>query len=135
MAIQYSFELEYITKEALEHLFLSLEWESGNFPDQLYEAIINSHSVVTAWDGDQLVGLANALSDGVMTAYFHYVLTNPVYQGQGIGKVMMEMMLDKYQDYYTKVLISYPKAIDFYKRLGFEGEDDSLPMYTYTKQV
>lgn len=133
MAIRYSFELETISKEALESLFLSVEWESGNFPEKLYEAIINSHSVVTAWDGEQLVGLANALSDGVMTAYFHYVLTNPAYQGQGIGKVMMEMMLDRYKDYYTKVLIAYPKAIDFYKRLGFESEEDSLPMYTYTK--
>lgn len=133
MKIRYGFELDKITKEALETLFLSVEWESGNFPDKLYEAIINSHAVVTAWDGDRLVGLANALSDGVMTAYFHYVLTDPDYQGHGIGKVMMKMLMDHYKHYYTKVLISYPKAIEFYKQLGFESDDNSLPMYVFTK--
>ena len=133
MNIRYSFELENITEESLKSLFLSVAWESGNFPAKLYEAMMNSHAVVTAWDGDRLVGLANALSDGVMTAYFHYVLTNPAYQGRGIGKTMMEMMMDHYKDYYTKVLISYPKAIKFYKSLGFQSEDDSLPMYVFTE--
>lgn len=133
MRIRYSFELEKITEEALENLFLSVEWESGKFPDKLYQAIINSHTVVTAWDADRLVGLANALSDGVMTAYFHYVLTDPAYQGHGIGQVMMKMMMNNYKDYYTKVLISYPKATEFYTRLGFQTEDDLLPMYVFTE--
>ena len=131
MHIEYSFETKQITKEALVNLFSAIEWESANYPDKLYEAIINSHSVVTAWDGDRLVGLANALSDGALTAYFHYVLTDPAYQGKGIGKVMMKMMLDNYKDYYTKVLISYPLAVDFYNRLGFEAEDESKPMYIF----
>ena len=131
MHIEYSFETKQITKEALVNLFSAIEWESANYPDKLYEAIINSHSVVTAWDGDRLVGLANALSDGALTAYFHYVLTDPAYQGKGIGKVMMKMMLDNYKDYYTKVLISYPLAVDFYNGLGFEAEDESKPMYIF----
>ena len=32
----------------------------------------NAHSVYSAWNGDKLVGLINYLSDGIMTAYFHY---------------------------------------------------------------
>jgi len=131
MNIEYSFETDKITKEALVQLFSAVEWDSANYPENLYKAIIGSHSVVTAWDGDRLVGLANALADGALTAYFHYVLTDPTYQGHGIGKVMMEMMLDNYKDYYTKVLVSYPLAVQFYKRLGFEGEDESAPMYIY----
>ena len=131
MAISYSFEREQITEESLANLFLLLEWESANFPEKLYEAMMNSHTVVTAWDGDRLVGLANALSDGVLTAYFHYVLTDPAYQGQGIGKVMMEMLLEKYKGFYTKVLNSYPKATGFYKRLGFEADEELLPMFVY----
>ncbi|WP_338049243.1 GNAT family N-acetyltransferase [Paenibacillus wynnii] len=49
------------------------------------QAIEGSHSVVAAWDGDKLVGLVNALSDGVVTVYFHYMLIHPSYQGVGIG--------------------------------------------------
>lgn len=131
MHIEYTFETKQITKEALVNLFTAVEWDSANYADKLYEAIINSHSVVTAWNGNRLVGLANALSDGVLTAYFHYVLTDPGYQGKGIGKEMMEMMLDKYKDYYTKVLISYPLAVDFYSRLGFKVDGEAKPMYIF----
>lgn len=131
MSITYSLEREDITKESLVNLFSLLKWESANYPDKLYVAIINSHTVVTAWDGKTLVGLANALSDGALTAYFHYVLTDPAYQGQGIGKVMMEMLLEEYKGYYTKVLNSYPKATNFYKRLGFEPDEELLPMFIY----
>ncbi|HEY4553087.1 MAG TPA: GNAT family N-acetyltransferase [Bacillaceae bacterium] len=132
MNIEFTFETEKITKKALEDLFLALDWESGGFPEKLYEGILNAHSVVTAWDSDRLVGLASALSDGALTVYFHYVLTHPEYQGNGIGKKMMEMMLERYNDYFTKVLISYPKAVDFYKSLGFKAEDDCMPMYIFS---
>lgn len=133
MNITYTFEVSNITKEGLEKLFLSLDWTSGTYPNKLYEAIMNSHSVVTAWDGDRLVGLINALSDGALTTYFPYVLSDPAYQGNGIGTVMMEMMLEKYKDFYTKVLVSYPEAVDFYRQLGFNEEPTHMAMFIYTK--
>jgi len=69
-----------LIKKQLQDLFLSVQWSSGNYPDQLQIAMTNSHRVISAWNGDQLVGLINALSDGVMTAYFHYLLVHPDYQ-------------------------------------------------------
>ncbi len=89
----------------------------------------NSHSVVTAWDGEKLVGLINALSDGVMTAYFHYMLVRPDYQGHGIGKQLMFAMLEMYRDYKTKVLISYPGVELFYESFGFRRETGTIPLF------
>lgn len=129
MSIYYTSSKEGITEEALEELFLSVDWESGKYPKQLLQAIEGSHSVVTAWDEGKLVGLVNALSDGVLTAYFHYALINPSYQSNGIGKELMNMMLERYKGYKSKVLISYPDAVNFYNRLGFRSEDGSKPMY------
>ena len=131
MTITYTFETNQLTKENLQNLFLSVEWESASHPEDLYNGMLHSDSVVTAWDGDRLMGLTNAMSDGFMAVYFHYVLTDPAYQGQGVGKVMMQRMLEKYAHIHTKVLVSYPKAIGFYKSLGFESEDTSMPMYVY----
>nr|WP_256337932.1 GNAT family N-acetyltransferase [Paenibacillus sp. 276b] len=85
--------------------------------------------MVTAWEGGKLVGLINALSDGVLTVYFHYMLINPSYQSIGIGKEMMNIMLDRYKGCKTKVLISYPYAVDFYNKLGFNTEDGATPMF------
>lgn len=132
MSITYTFETARLTKENIQKLFMSVEWDSASHPNDLYNAILNSHSVATAWDGDRLIGLANAISDESMAVYFHYVLTDPEYQGQGIGKVIMNMMLEKYEKMHTKVLVSYPKAVGFYESLGFKPEETSMPMYVFS---
>ncbi|WP_217559028.1 GNAT family N-acetyltransferase [Paenibacillus sp. GbtcB18] len=128
MDIRYSHSNE-VNIDELRELFLSVDWESGKHPEELHQAILNSHSVVTAWHGDKLVGLVNALSDGVMTAYFHYLLVRPDYQNQGIGKELMTEILGKYREYKTKVLISYAKAESFYRSLGFRTEKGAVPLY------
>ncbi|WP_410514963.1 GNAT family N-acetyltransferase [Paenibacillus sp. BR2-3] len=129
MTIYYSSNKEDITKEALQDLFLSVEWESGKYPDELLQAIQGSHSIVAAWEEGNLIGLVNALSDGALTVYFHYLLVNPSYKRKGIGKEIMNMMFDRYKDCKTKVLISYPDAVDFYKKIGFNTEDGATPMF------
>ncbi|MGG1638691.1 GNAT family N-acetyltransferase [Paenibacillus sp. MCAF9] len=129
MSIYYASSKEDITKDALQELFLSVEWESGKYPNELLQAIGGSHSIVTAWEEGKLVGLINALSDGVLTVYFHYMLIHPSYQSIGIGKEMMNIMLDRYKGCKTKVLISYPHAVDFYNKFGFNTEDGATPMF------
>lgn len=128
MKIIYSDSKE-ISKNQLESLFKSLDWKSANFPNELHEAMKNSHSVVTAWSEGELVGLVNALSDGVMTVYFHYMLVQPNYQNQGIGKNMLDKILNKYQGYNNKLLISYENAEPFYEKAGFKPEKGTIAMF------
>jgi hypothetical protein len=78
MEIKYS-AIKDFDKDKLQELFLSVQWSSGNYPDQLQIAMRNSHSVVSAWDDNKLVGLMNAISDGILTAYFHYLFVSPEY--------------------------------------------------------
>ena len=121
-------ETKDFSMKELERLFLSVEWSSGKHPDKLKIAMKNSHSVYSAWDNDKLIGLMNCLSDGVMTAYFHYLLVDPEYQGKGVGKKLIEGMRQKYDDYLRKVLIAYNEKIDFYEHCGFEKSKVSSPM-------
>jgi len=113
---------------ALEELFLSVNWSSGHYPDKLVVAMRNSATVLSAWDGEKLVGLINALDDGAMTAYIHYLLIHPGYHGQGVGKKLIEMIKDKYSDYLRIVVISYDSEIGFYEKCGFTKSDDASPM-------
>ena len=71
-----------LNENDLKDLFLSVNWSSGHYPEKLALAMKNSGSVFTAWDGDRLIGLINALDDGIMTAYIHYLLVDPDYQGK-----------------------------------------------------
>jgi len=113
----------------LQDLFLSVEWSSGHYPEKLVVAMKNSGTVFSAYDNGKLVGLINALDDGIMTAYVHYLLVNPQYQGKGIGKELVRMLTEKYKDYLRIVLVAYDKEIEFYKRCGFDVGKDNSPMF------
>ena len=92
------------TKENIIELFLSVDWQlSASNPDKLYTALINSPTVLTAWENNKLVGLARALDDGILTAYIHYVLVNPKYQGRGIASNLVKMIKNKYKDLFKVI--------------------------------
>ena len=133
MNITYTSERNFKAKD-LEELYLSVEWFSGNYPERLLKALNNCQTVFTAWDEGKLIGLVNALDDGELTAYVHYLLVNPNYQGTGVGRKLMEMIKEKYKDYLTLVLIAENQGvIDFYKKLDFKLEEDSSPMAIINK--
>lgn len=133
MKIKYKKIKDFQEKE-LQELFLSVEWDSGNYPDKLKRAIRNSHVVYSAWDNEKLVGLINSLSDDVMTVYFHYLLVRPEYQSIGIGKELVNLMLEEYKDFARLVVIAYDSEVEFYKKCGFEVGEDKSPMFiTYLK--
>lgn len=127
-------EIEYketreFSPEELERLFLSVEWESGGYPDLLVKAMRRYETVLSAWDGDRLVGMLCAIDDGVMTAYVHYLLVDPGYQGRGIGRCLVGMAKEKYRDYLKIVLVAYGNGVSFYERCGFHAAHDSVAMY------
>lgn len=59
------------TQAQVEELFRSIHWVSGNYPQQLYQALLHSSFVLTAWDVERLVGLVRGLDDGGMIAFLH----------------------------------------------------------------
>jgi ribosomal protein S18 acetylase RimI-like enzyme len=113
----------------LEDLFLSVKWESGRYPEKLAEAMRNSDTVFSAWSNGKLIGLINALDDGIMTAYVHFLLVNPAYQGKGIGKELVRMMTGRYKDYLRIVLISDESEAGFYRNSGFEAGKGTMAMF------
>ncbi len=117
------------TSPQLKDLFLSVGWLSGNSPDRLVKAMSNSETVFSAWDGEKLIGLVNALDDGELTAYAHYLLVNPLYQGHGIGSKLLTALKEKYAGYMYLVLTSESeKTVGFYKKLGFSVVEGAVPM-------
>ncbi len=117
------------TPGQLQKLFKSVDWSSGDYPERLVKAMRGYSKVLSAWDGDVLVGLVAAMDDGEMTAYIHYLLVNPGYQRRGIGRELMRRIKDEYRDYLKIVLIAYSGGTEFYCSLGFKVPKDSVPMY------
>ena len=128
MNITYTEEKKF-TQEEVQQLFLSVGWLSGQYPGRLYKALINSSTVLTAWDVDKLVGLVRVLDDSEMVAYMHYVLVNPDYQGQKIAGTMIGIIKEKYKDYlYLEIMPEESKNAAFYKKIGFKVMEDGVAM-------
>ena len=128
MSLSYS-NTHTFTPSFLQDLFLSVEWSSGHYPEKLVVAMQNFKTVISAWDGDKLIGMICAMDDGIMNAYVHYLLVCPEYQGKGIGKTLVQMVREKYKDYLRIVVVAYNKEIPFYEHCGFTKSEDASPMF------
>jgi len=65
-----------------------------------FKALQHSHSLVTARINGRLVGLGNAISDGYLVVYFPHLLVHPEVQRQGIGRLIMQEMLQRYSGFH-----------------------------------
>jgi GNAT superfamily N-acetyltransferase len=112
-------------------LYNANKWSAGKEPIKLQNALLNSHSLVTAWDGEKLIGLGNAISDGFLVVYYPHLLIHPKYQGKGIGKMIVSSFQKKYKNFHMQMLTADGMAIDFYKKVGFEKAGETMPMWIY----
>ena len=120
MEITYTEEKKF-TQDEVQNLFLSVGWISGQYPSRLYKALMHSSTVITAWDGNRLVGLVRLIDDSELVAYMHYVLVDPAYHGQGIASEMIKMVKEKYRNYlYLEIMPEERKNASFYEKHGFQ---------------
>lgn len=113
--IIYSSEKVFSAKQT-EELFKSVSWLSADYPERLFKALNGSDALYTAWDGDRLVGLINAIDDGELTAYVHYLVVDPEYQKSGIGKTLLNMVKEKYKNYlYLLLVAENPPLVGYYE--------------------
>jgi len=112
-------------------LYRANEWSSASKPNQLMAALANSHSLVTARIGGNLVGLANAISDGHLVVYYPHMLVLPSHQRQGVGRKMMEALLVRYEGFHQQMLTADGDAVQFYESLGFARAGKTQPMWIY----
>lgn len=124
-------ETKKINTEQIVDLYKANKWSSAKKPIELKNALLNSHSLVTAWDKEKLVGLGNAISDGHLVVYYPHLLIHPKYQGKGIGNMIVDRFQEKYKDFHMQMLTADEKAIDFYKKVGFEKAGETIPMWIY----
>jgi len=115
--------------EQLLDLYHSVGWAAYTHEQRradLPKAIRNSTYVVSAWQGDTLVGLARGLSDNVSIFYLQDILIRPEFQGQGIGKQLLSNCLERFKHVRSKVLMTDDREqqLRFYESVGFRNIRD-----------
>ena len=90
-------------------------------PTALRAAIAGSSYVVAARRGERLIGLARAVSDNATICYLQDVLVLPEEQRNGVGRALVQAVLDRYRAVRQKVLLTddEPGQRAFYEALGY----------------
>jgi len=84
----------------------------------------NANLVITAWDGEKLVGIGRALTDFSYCCYLSDLAVRAEYQRQGIGERIIALMRDKLGTEVSFILLAAPEAMPYYPRLGFAPIDN-----------
>jgi ribosomal protein S18 acetylase RimI-like enzyme len=88
--------------------------------DELMAAMLaGSTEIVSAWDGDQLVGFGRLISDGATVGYISTIAIAPRWQDRGLGTRLMRALMNG-RDGLKLILEAREGAGEFYERLGFQ---------------
>ena len=89
-------------------------------PEKFRQACEKSYiQVVFAYEQETLIGLGRALCDGEYQAVIYDVVVLPQYQGRGVGKLIMESIIDKLP-VTSIILFAVPGKETFYELFGFK---------------
>lgn len=107
--------------QLLELFQLAAFWAKDRRVEDLAIALDHSNPVVSAWDGDRLVGFARATSDGVYRSTIWDVVVHPDYQGAGLGRKLVQTVISHpHVNRVERVYLMTTHQQQFYEKIGFE---------------
>lgn len=116
--------------EEYNYLFDIVGW--GSYPKEISKkALSNNIYSVSIYDNDNIIGYGRLIGDGIIFLYIHDVMVKPEYQGQGIGKTIMQKLLSKVEELRKENpdLLLYLGASkgkeDFYRKCGFITREEA----------
>ena len=98
-------------------------------PEVHRSAFEASHTTVFIYHADRLIGFGRAISDGEYQAGIYDVAVSPESQRKGVGKLILQAILDKLS-HCNVILYASPGKEGFYRKLGFRGLKTGMAMFT-----
>ena len=108
-------------------------WETvwGDGPSLKQTELAMNHTLfrISVWDGDTIAAMARMIGDMGLNYYIKDVVVRPEYQRKGIGRMMINELLQFINNNGVKgtdisvELCAYPDKIPFYEKLGFEANE------------
>ncbi len=86
----------------------------------------NSNLVVTAWKGDELIGISRSLTDYCYACYLSDLAVKKEYQQEGIGRRLIELTRQEIGEQTALILLSAPDAMSYYPKVGFDRVENGF---------
>ena len=126
MNIQYQLEPDLTAREFIDVLKASTldARRPVSEPDRIEKMLRNADVIVTARDGQKLVGVSRAVTDFAYCCYLSDLAVDVDYQHKGIGKRLVEEThLHAGNKSATLILLAAPAAVNYYPKIGMQRHD------------
>jgi GNAT superfamily N-acetyltransferase len=125
MSIEYRINAPVTTDQFIEVLRTSTLGERRPIDDRpcMQGMVSNSNLLVSAWDGDKIVGVARSMTDFHYACYLSDLAVDQHYQKTGIGKRLIELTQEQLGPQCKLILIAAPAANEYYGHIGFTHND------------
>lgn len=131
--IKYSDDVNSIIDDQLIGFFVG--WPNPPAPKRHLDLLKGSYKVILAIDDttNQVVGFITAISDGVISAYIPLLEVLPKYQDKGIGKALVERMLEELRHLYMVDLLCDSELQEYYGKFNMQKATGML-IRNYSRQ-
>ena len=122
MAVTFDETKKDLPPDQLRQLFMAVGWSDGLETDQQKKLFnmpfVNSGLVVSAWEGDHLIGAVRVLTDGIVRSVLYDLAILPEYQGKGIGRELVKRCRECFPG--SEWLVQTDAATaGYYRKMGF----------------
>jgi GNAT superfamily N-acetyltransferase len=130
--IEYKTGIDIINWTSLVDLYFATDGVIGLGKEKnlvkIKEAFINSYKTVTVWEKGKIIGAGRMISDGVCYGWIHDMAIHPEYQKQGLGRKLMEELLNGNESLLIGLTSAFG-AEEFYYKLGFRKHKTAHAKY------
>lgn len=94
-------------------------------PSRIKEMILNSDLIYTAWNEDQLIGIARCVTDFSYCCYLSDLAVHRDYQSRKVGATLIEHVEKELGDEVSLILLASDTAMDYYPKIGFNKAENA----------
>jgi len=118
MKIKYIDNLEGIAVNMLQGFFVG--WRRKVSSQEHFDLLRGSYKIWLAVDEDTqcVVGFVHAISDGVLTSFIPLLEVLPQYHGHGIGRELMQRMMETLDGMYMIDALCDDDKVSFYEQFS-----------------
>lgn len=98
-------------------------------PADLEIVFTNSKFKSFIYHNDSLIGAGRALADGKDCSYICDIAVHPEYQGRGLGRELVQNLVQLSQGHQKIILYANPGKEGFYAKLGFKKMNTAMAIF------
>lgn len=93
---------------------------------RIEQMFANSNLVISAWSGEELIGIARSLTDFCWCCYLADLAVKTDFQKEGIGRRLVELTREKVSEQSMILLLSVPEAMNYYPKIGMQKVENGF---------